>query len=219
MFIGHFGIALAAKKVTPPISLGTLILAAQFMDFLWALLLLLGLEHARIAPRVTRVSPIDFYDYPISHGLLMAAVWAVILAGIYYTLRRSLRSALVIGVAVLSHWILDFIVHGADLPLLPAGQTRVGLGLWNSWPATVVVEVLFFGGGLLIYLRCTRARDKAGCLGFWALMFFLFFGWVSTLFMGPPPNVPSLAWGGLAMWLTALWSWWADRHRAASRSL
>ena len=171
MFIGHFGIALAAKKVTPPVSLGTLILAAQFMDFLWALFLLLGLEHARIAPRVTRVSPIDFYDYPISHSLLMAAVWAVILAGIYQALRRTLRSALVIAAVVLSHGILDFIVHRPDLALLPGGQTRVGLGLWNSLPATVFVEVLFFGGGLLIYLSCKRARDKAGRFGFWTLIF------------------------------------------------
>jgi hypothetical protein len=218
MFIGHFGVALAAKKVAPSTSLGTLILAAQFMDFLWPPFLLLGLEHARIVPRVTRVSPIDFYDYPISHSLLMAAVWAVMVAGIYYALRRSLRSALVIGAAVLSHWILDFIVHRPDLPLLPGGQTRVGLGLWNSLPATIVVEVLFFGGGLLIYLSCTRARDKTGRLGLWALIFFLFFGWVSTLFAGPPPNIPSLAWGGLAMWLTALWGWWADRHRVTRQS-
>ena len=124
-----------------------------------------------------------------------------------------------IAAVVLSHWILDFIVHRPDLALLPGGQTRVGLGLWNSLPATVFVEVLFFGGGLLIYFSCTRARDKAGRFGFWTLIFFLFVAWVSTLFVGQPPNVPSLAWGGLAMWLTALWGWWADRHRVTRQSL
>jgi LexA-binding, inner membrane-associated putative hydrolase len=214
MFIGHFGVALAAKKVAPETSLGTLILAAQFLDFLWPLFLLLGIEHVRIAPGITRVSPLDFTDYPISHSLLMATLWAVVFAGIYYTLRRNAESALVVGAAVLSHWVLDFIVHRPDLQLYPGSVARVGLGLWNSWSATVAAEVLCFSVGLWIYLSCTRARDNSGRYGFWALIAFLFFGWVSTLFAGAPPNVTSLAWGGIAMWLTAPWAWWADRHRA-----
>ena len=89
MFIGHFGVALAAKKIAPKTSLGTLILAAQFLDFLWPLFLLLGIEHVRIAPGITRVSPLDFNDYPISHSLLMAIVWAVVFSGTYYALRRN----------------------------------------------------------------------------------------------------------------------------------
>jgi hypothetical protein len=89
MFIGHFGVAFAAKKVAPQTSLGTLILAAQFLDFLWPLFLLLGIEQVRIAPGITRVSPLDFTDYPISHSLLMATVWAVVFSGVYYAQRRS----------------------------------------------------------------------------------------------------------------------------------
>lgn len=218
MFIGHFGVALAAKKVAPETSLGTLILAAQFPDFLWPLFLLLGIEHVRIAPGITRVSPLDFTDYPISHSLLMAIVWAVVFAGIYYALRRSAGSALVVGAAVLSHWVLDFIVHRPDLQLYSGSAARVGLGLWNSWPATVAAEVLCFSAGLWIYLDCTRARDNSGRYGFLTLAAFLFLGWVSTLFAGAPPNVTSLAWGGIAMWLVAPWGWWADRHRAVVRS-
>jgi hypothetical protein len=214
MFIGHFGVALAAKRVTPKTSLGTLILAAQFLDFLWPGFVLLGIEHVRITPGSTRVSPLDFTDYPISHSLLMATVWAVLFGGVYYVLRRSPRSALAVGAAVLSHWVLDLIVHRPDLQLYPGGEVRVGLGLWNSVPATIALEVGFFGVGLWIYLSCTRARDNAGRFGFWALIAFLFFGWVSTLFAGAPPSVPAVAWGGIAMWLTAPWGWWADRHRA-----
>jgi hypothetical protein len=92
MFIGHFGVAFAAKKAAPMTSLGTLILAAQFLDFLWPAFVLLGIEHVKISPGITNVSPLDFTDYPISHSLLMATVWAVLFGGIYYALRRNLRS-------------------------------------------------------------------------------------------------------------------------------
>lgn len=213
MFIGHFGVALAAKRVTPKTSLGILILAAQFLDFLWPVFLLLGIERVRIAPGITKVSPLDFTAYPISHSLLMAMVWAVLLGGIYYVLRHNARGALVVSAAVLSHWILDFIVHRPDLQLYPGGNMRVGLGLWNSLPATIAVEVISFGAGLAIYLGCTHARDNIGRYGFWALIAFLFLGWASSLFAGAPPSATALAWGGIAMWLTAPWGWWADRHR------
>lgn len=219
MFIGHFGVALAAKRVAPKTSLGILILAAQFLDFLWPVLLLLGIEHVRIAPGITSASPFDFVDYPISHSLLMVIVWSILFGGFYYALSHYGRGALVVATAVISHWLLDFIVHRPDLALWPGGQARFGLGLWNSWPATIAVEVLFFGGGLWTYLTCTRARDNAGRYGFWALIALLFFGWVSTLFAGAPPNVTSIAWGGLAMLLTVPWGWWADKHRVIERSL
>jgi len=218
MFIGHFGVAFAAKKVAPETSLGTLILAAQLLDFLWPFFLLLGIEHVRIAPGITRVSPLDFTDYPISHSLLMAVVWAAVFGAIYYALRRNRRSSWVVGAAVLSHWVLDFIVHRPDLQLYPGASARFGLSLWNSWMATIAAEVFCFGAGLWIYLVCTRARDNAGRYGFWALAAFLFFGWVSTLFAGAPPNVTALAWGGIAMWLTVPWGWWADRYRTVVRS-
>jgi hypothetical protein len=103
MFIAHFGVALAAKKASPRTSLGTLILAAQFLDFLWPVFLLLGIEHMVIAPGITKVSPLDFTDYPFSHSLLMASVWALLVGGIYYGIRRNGRGAWVVGLAVSSH--------------------------------------------------------------------------------------------------------------------
>lgn len=215
MFIGHFGVALAARRVSPKTSMGMLIFAAQFLDLLWPVLLLLGLEHVEIVPGITTTSPFDFTDYPISHSLLMAMVWAAVVGGIYYALRRNARAAWVVAAAVLSHWVLDVIVHRPDLPLRPGGEARIGFGLWNSWAATISVEVLFFGVGLWLYLSSTRARDKIGLYAFWSLMALLFFGWVSTLLAPPPPSVAAVAWGGLAMWLIVPWAWWADRHRAA----
>ncbi len=213
MFIGHFGVALAAKKVAPRTSLGTLILGAQFADLLWPILLLAGVEQVEIVPGITKVSPFDFINYPFSHSLLMVVVWSVVVGGIYYVLRRYQRGAFVIAAAVISHWILDFIVHRPDLPLRPGGQARLGLGLWNSWPASIAVEVLFFGSGLWIYFSSTRARDNIGRYGFWSLMAFIFLGWISSLFAGAPPDVRSVAWGALVMWITVPWAWWADKRR------
>ena len=213
MFIGHFGVALAAKKIAPRTSLGTLILGAQFADLLWPILLLAGVEQVEIVPGITKVSPFDFINYPFSHSLLMVVVWSVVVGGIYYVLRRYQRGAFVIAAAVISHWILDFIVHRPDLPLRPGGQARLGLGLWNSWAASIVVEVLFFGSGLWIYLSSTRARDNIGRYGFWSLMALIFFGWIGSLFAGAPPDVRSVAWGALVMWITVPWAWWADKRR------
>ena len=146
---------------------------------------------------------LDFIDYPISHSLLMATVWAVAFAGTYYAPRRNVWNAAVVGAPELSHWVLDFIVDRPGLQLYPGGEGRVGLGLWNSWAASITVEALFFGVGLAIYIGCTRARDSIGRYGFWELIAFLFFGWVSTLFAGAPPNVNALTRGGIAMGLTA----------------
>jgi len=213
MFIGHFGVALAAKKAAPRTSLGTLVFAAQFLDLLWPILLLLGVEHVEIAPGITQLSPFNFTDYPLSHSLLMVAVWAALVGGTYYVVRREKTVAWVVAACVLSHWILDVMVHGPDLPLAPGSSVRMGLGLWNLWPAAITVEVLLFFGGLWIYLCATRARDNAGRYGLWSLLAFLFFGWVATMFAGAPPNVNSLAWGGMTMWLTVPWAGWADSHR------
>ncbi len=214
MFIGHFGVALAAKKLTPRTSLGSLVFAAQFLDLLWPVFLLVGLEHVRIAPGITRMSPFDFYDYPITHSLLTAAVWSVAVGSGYYLLRRSARAAWVIGVVVISHWVLDFMVHRPDLPLWPGGP-KVGLGLWNSWVLETLIEVAIFAIGCWLYFSVTRARDSVGRYALWALLIFLFLGWVASLAAGPPPSERSMAWGALSMWGVVPWAWWADRHREA----
>src|SRR5207244_9184475 len=152
-----------------------------------------------------------FY-YLLSYSLLMVVVWSVVLGGLYYAFRRYTRGAWIIALAVLSHWVLDFIVHRPDLPLWPGGP-RVGLGLWNSWAGSISVELLIFGAGLWAYLDFTRARDSVGGYAFWALMALLFFGLVSTLFAAAPPSATAMAWGAMTMWLTVPWAWWADAHR------
>ena|ERR1700739_1976659 len=212
MFIGHFGVALAAKRVAPRTSLGTLILAAQFLDFLWPILLLLGFEHVRVAPGITKVQPFDFYDYPFSHSLTMAVRWSLVVGLLYYTVRRCGRGAWVLGSLVLSHWVLDLVVHRPDLPLWPGGP-NYGLGLWNSWAGSISAEVLVFGVGVWLYASATRARDSVGTYGFWGLTVFLFLGWLAATFGPPPPNAHQLAVGAMAMWMVVPWAWWADAHR------
>ncbi len=214
MFIGHLGVALAGKRVAPRTSLAILFLAAQFLDVLWPVFLLLGLEHVRVVPGITRVQPFDFYDYPYTHSLTMAVRWALAFGLIYYLIRRYVAGAWVVGGLVLSHWFLDWIVHRPDLPLWRGGP-KAGLGLWNSWAASISVEAILFGVGIWMYLSSTRARDGMGVYGFWALVGLLCLGWVGTLFGPPPPGVHQLAVGALVMWIVFLpWAWWADRHRA-----
>lgn len=213
MFIGHYAIALAAKKAAPKASLGTLVLAAQFIDFLWPIFLLLGLEHVRIDPGNTVFTPLDFYDYPFSHSLLAVLGWAFGFGFIYFFIRRDARSAIVLGACVLSHWLLDALTHRPDLPLVPSGATRIGLGLWNYFTATVVVEGLLFVVGLLLYARVTIALNRIGRLGFWGLSIFLGGLWLANMFSPPPPNVTAIAVTGLLLWLTAPWAHGLDQHR------
>ena len=215
MFIGHFGVALASKRLAPRTSPGVLILGAQFMDFLWPIFLLLGWEHVRLAPGITKVQALDFYDYPFSHSLSMGVRWSLAFGLIYFLVRRYGRGAWVVGGLVLSHWVLDWIVHRPDLPLWPGGP-KVGLGLWNSWPASITVELLLVAAGIWLYLRTTRARDRVGTYALWSLIALLFLGWLAALFGPPPPNTRALAVGALAMWIVVPWAWWADAHREST---
>jgi len=215
MFIGHYGVSLAAKNLAPRVSLGTLILAAQFIDLLWPIFVLLGLEHVRIAPGNTLVTPLDFYDYPITHSLVGAFGWSVALGAAYFAARRSGRGAWVVGACVLSHWLLDAVVHRPDLPLIPGGTTRIGLGAWNSLPLTVGLELGTFCLGILLYGRVTRARDWVGSWALWSMLGFLALIWGASLVGPPPPSVRAVALSGVAAWMFVPWGYWIDRHREA----
>ncbi|HLN58168.1 MAG TPA: hypothetical protein VK416_06380 [Thermoanaerobaculia bacterium] len=212
MFIGHFGVGFAGKRAASAVSLGTLFLAVQFADGLWPLLLLLGVEHVRIAPGTMKLSPFDFYDYPWSHSLVAIVVCGVLLGGAYYVLRRSRRGAAVVAAGVVSHWFLDFLVHRPDMPVFPRGP-YLGLGLWNSLPATVLLEAGFYAGGIALYVTETRAKDRTGTWSLWFLILLLFAIWISSFLAPPPPNTGAIAVSGIAMWSTIPWGYWIDRHR------
>jgi membrane-bound metal-dependent hydrolase YbcI (DUF457 family) len=215
MFIGHFAVALAAKKAVPQTSLGTLTLSAQWVDLVWPVFLLLGLEHVRIDPGNTVVTPLDFYDYPLTHSLAGSLGWSVALGLVYFALRRFSRGAWVVGAAVFSHWFLDALTHRPDLALYPGSHTFVGLGLWNSLAGSVAVEFAMLAVGSVLYFSSTKARDGVGRFAAAALIAVLAILYVASLVGPPPPSPRALAFVSLGAWLFVAWAYWADRHREA----
>ncbi len=213
MFIGHFAVGFASKKIAPRTSLVLLLAAPMLADILWPFFLLFGWEHVRIDRNATRFTPLDFYDYPWSHSLLALFFWATAFAVIYWSITRYRAGAMVLWVGVVSHWVLDWITHRADMPLYP-GSPRFGLGLWNSIPGTMILELAMFVAGVWIYMRATRARDRVGRFGFPAYVLVLLAIYIADPFGGPPPNVSDLIWGAIIYTpLFLIWAWWFDCHR------
>jgi hypothetical protein len=212
VFIGHYGLAFAARRAAPRASLGSLFFAAQLLDFLWPIFLMLGLEHVRVQKGLMAASPLDLYDYPWSHSLATAALWGVLFAALYFARARDRRGALVLGALVVSHWVLDLIMHRPDLPLWPGGSLYLGFGAWNSVPLTLALESTFYVAGVWLYLRATRAKDAAGVYGLWVLVFLLPGLFVMSLIAEPPPP-RQLQWGWLFTGATFAWAYWVDRHR------
>ena len=215
MFIGHYAVGLGARAAggggRGP-SLGTWFLAVQWLDLVWPLLVLAGVERVRVAPGHTAFTPLEFVHYPYTHSLLAALLWAAAFAGVYRWRTGNGRGALWLGAAVVSHWVLDWITHAPDLPLYPGGP-RVGLGLWDSVPGTVVVEVVLFAAAAGFYLRRTRPLDRTGRYALWGLLVFLAITYVANLMGPPPPSDMAVAGAALGLWLLVPWGWWIDRHR------
>lgn len=213
MLLGHYGVAFASRRAAPRTSLGALVFAAQWLDELWPVLLIAGVERVRIVPGLMPASPMDFVSYPISHSLATTVGWAVLVGGIYWLLRRERRGALVLGLLVASHWFLDLVVHRPDLPLWPGG-VKVGLGAWSSVPLTLLLDGGVFAVGLALYLRATRARDAVGRWGLWAMVALLVLIFASGFASAPPPDDQrAIGFVTLGLWLFVPWSWWVDRHR------
>lgn len=213
MFIGHFAVALAAKKAAPKTSLATLFIAAQFVDMLWPIFLLLGLEHVRIDVGNTVVTPLDFYDYPISHSLVGAFGWSVLFGAVYYFRRKLSREAVIVAFVVFSHWILDFISHRPDLPLFGNDSVKFGLGLWNNVTAAFIVEFSLFALGAYLYTTVTTPKNKTGTYSFIFLIVFLVSIHLANLFGPPPPSVEMIALAGNLGWLFVLIPWWVEKNR------
>lgn len=220
MFIGHYALAFGAKRYAPSASLGTLFLACQFADLLWPTLVVLGIERVEVNPGNTAVTPLNFVSYPYSHSLVMLAMWSVLFALAYRLVRGRQPGAMAaVATLVFSHFALDFITHRPDLPLTLTGARRVGLGLWN-WPmATLAVEITLFAAGAAIYVIVTRARDRIGSIGLWALVALLSAIYFAAVFGPPPPNAGAVAMAGHLSWLFVAWAYWVDRHRTSTSTI
>jgi hypothetical protein len=218
MFIGHYALGLAAKRLAPRTSLGTLFAAPTLADLLWPVFLLLGWEQSHVVPGPNPLLTLWLDDIPWSHSLLTLIVWGAVFGFLYKARGGDKRAAIVIGVLVVSHWVLDFVTHRPDMPLYPGGP-KVGLGLWNYPIATVIVETALFLWGIAVYARVTRARDRIGRWGLWALVGLIAGSYYSTLFTPTPTDMRALAIGGIIFaWLFVIVAWWVDRHRDAVTS-
>src|SRR5260370_22682247 len=195
MFIGHYALALGANRVAPRTSLGTLFLAVQLADMLWPIFLLLGWEHAHFVTGPNPFLVLWLDSIPISHSLLTLIAWGALFAGLYHWRTGYARGALVVALAVVSHWVLDFTTHRPDMPLYPGGP-KLGLGLWDSVAGTIVVEATMFVVGVWMYLRATRAPDAVGRYGLPALLAVLVLSYIGSLVGGTPPSMRAVAIGG-----------------------
>jgi len=211
MFIGHFGVGFAAKSVDKKISLGTLFLASQFIDLLWPILLLLGLESVKIEAGNTAVTPLNFISYPISHSMLGVIFWGIIFGIVYYLFKKNLRGSILLGILVFSHWLLDLLTHRPDLQLFPWSDYKVGFSLWNSFTGTVLVEGLIFTAGIFIFYKVGILQRKSKQILFWSLVIFLAAIYVMNLFGPPPPSEEPIAFVGLSQWILIAWAYLIDK--------
>jgi membrane-bound metal-dependent hydrolase YbcI (DUF457 family) len=215
MFIGHFAVGYGAKRYAPRAPLWALMAAPLLADILWTVFLLTGWEHARIAVGDTRFTPLDLYDYPWSHSLVVLMVWGAVLGGAYFLWKREWAGAAAIWIGVVSHWVLDWITHRADMPLYPGGP-KFGLGLWNSIAGTMVVETVMLVAGVWVYATATRARDWIGRYLFWGYVVALMVFYVADRFGRPPESMREIAWTGVILTVVMLgWAGWFDAHREA----
>ena len=193
MFVGHYGAGFASKALKKSIPLWHLFIAVQFVDILWAFFILLGIEKVRIRPGITATNPLDLYYMPYTHSLVAAVLWSLAAAMAYRMMVRKSDglAAGIIGLAVFSHWILDFLVHRPDLPLYDNAY-KIGLGLWN-WPGIAfVMESGFLFIGLYLYLRVTRPTKRKTRIG--TIIFgIVMLAFHILAFWGPPPPSDKVA--------------------------
>ena len=218
MFIGHFGVGFGAKKYATGISLGMLFLAAQFLDLLWPTLLLMDIEHVSISPGITKLTPLDFYDYPISHSLLTVTAWGILIGLLTWLVTKKGKYAVIIFICVVSHWILDLLMHRPDLPLMPGNDYKTGLGLWNYPIAAHIIEGLVFIIGIMLYYKTTASKNKFGKYGLFSLITLLAIIQVANMTSPPPPNVTAIAWAGQLQWLFVILAFFVDKNRSTKTS-
>jgi len=215
MFIGHYAAGFAAKKWAPLLSLGWLFIAVQFLDLLWPTLLLLDVEHVAINHDPNQLTPLAFTYYPISHSLLMAFIWALLIGGIYYLWNKNFKHAFILFICVLSHWILDLLVHYPDLPLYPGNSPKVGLKLWSLPLIENIAEGVMFIIGVIVYLKATVAKNNRGKYVLWILIILLVVAHLANIVSSAPTDVRAVAWGAQLLWIFGVLAFWADHNRSA----
>lgn len=216
MFLGHYAVGLAAKKIDSRPSLGTMLMAAQFIDLLWPIFLILGIEKVEIDPGNTAFTPLNFIHYPYSHSLLATLYWAVLFGIVYYFISKNKKGALLLSLLVMSHWVLDYITHRQDLPLTFSEEHKVGLVLWNNKMLTLLIEGVMFITGVVVYIRSTIAVNKKGDILFWSFVILIAAIYITSVFGPAPTSVSAIKYSALGQWLFITFAYWVDKNRKAT---
>jgi membrane-bound metal-dependent hydrolase YbcI (DUF457 family) len=213
VFVGHLAVGLAAKHRAPAVSLGWFIAAVTLLDLIWPILVILGVETVSIVPGATAFTPLIFDSYPWTHSLVMSVVWGLVFVAIARWRGVPTSIAPLLVMLVVSHWVLDFISHAPDMPLWPGNSPRLGLGLWNSIPLTLLIEGAIWLAGIAIYVLTKAARGERPRWPFWSLIGLCTVMWITSPYQSPPPSVRALGWFALIGWIVVPWAAWADRPR------
>jgi len=215
MLVGHFAVAFSAKRIAPAISLGTLVFAAMLADLLWCAFMIAGIEQVHYTPACGAANYFVATDIALSHSLAMGTLWAAILAAIFIVfLRRQIRATAIVFAVVFSHWFLDFVSHKPDMPLAPGIHTYLGLGLWNSIPATLLLEGSFWLCALIVYARSSKPRKRTAAYFYWLPAAVLTLLWYNNLAGPPPPDPHTAPAVALSLFLlTVLWAYWINAAR------
>ena len=213
MFIGHYAAAFAGKYFDRRPSLGTMFLAVQWLDLIWPVFVLAGIEKFSIDAGNTVLTPLDFVYYPWSHSMLMAIGWASLFGIVYFIKTRNNKGAILLFVLVFSHWILDWITHRPDLQFTPFSESRTGLGLWNHKWLEIIIETSFFILAVFLYATLRRTEKKHGNLSLFIFAGFLLLIHFMNIFGPAPTDIRMVNWSAFAQWILVAWGYWIDRKK------
>ena len=217
MFVGHLSLALAAKRWEPDVNLGWFMAGVTALDLIWPIFVLAGIETVSVAPGASAFTPLAFDSYPWSHSLAMTFVWGLLLVTIARFFKVPSTAWTLLAALVLSHWALDAVTHNPDMPIWPGDGPKVGLGLWNSIPATFAVEGAMWVAGIAIYVMTLAKRNQRASWLFWSFIVVCTAMWVASPYTAPPPDARTVAIFGLVGWIVLPWAALADRRGASQR--
>jgi len=217
MFVGHYGVAYAAKPAAPSVPLWVYFLAVQWLDVVWSILVLLGVEKLHIVPGITEANALDLYYMPYTHSLSGAAVLSLLYGAVVAMALKERRRATfgVVSAVAFSHWLLDLLVHVPDLPLY-ADSHKVGLGLWRHVAISFPVELLVLVAGAWVYARAVPAANVRGRNVLWGFNALLAALQVYANFGPPPSSETMMAMMALSFYgVLAAMAAWVERARTA----
>jgi hypothetical protein len=220
MFVGHYGVSFAARRMRVHLPLWVWFIAVQWLDIVWSALVLLGIEKLRIVPGFTEANALDLFYMPYTHGLPGSIVLSVVFGAVValFTPGNRFATVLIVAAASFSHWILDLIVHIPDLPLYD-DSAKVGFGLWRHLFVSFPLELLVLALGAWLYARATIFRSTKGRYIFLAFVVFLGLFQVYANFGPPPSSPPAMALSALGSYLLlACIAAWVERAAVASRN-